>query len=410
LFLPSTRARSPIDPAALDGPHSHKELPMRPLEGLFVLDFTTLLPGPMATLLLAEAGAEVVKVEKPEGEDMRHYPAPWGSDSVYFALLNRGKKSFALDLKDSADRAALAPLLARADIIVEQFRPGAMERLGLGYSDVAALNPRTIYCSITGHGQTGPARQTAGHDLNYIGDAGLLALSMGPPDAPVVPPALIADIAAGAYPAVMNILLALRERDRTGRGRRLDIAMTDNLFPFMFWALGDGLAGGGWRGSGDHTLTGGSARYRLYPCADGRILAAAPLEDKFWATFCDIIALEAALRDRPFEAATIARVGAIIKGEPSTVWRERFAGRDCCCSIVATLREALDSPQFSARGLLAHRLVNDAGASLPALPVPIDPAFRAAVGEALAAPALGADNQAFGTERRRKTDVGEGNS
>src|SRR3984957_4927781 len=111
---------------------------MRPLEGLFVLDFTTLLPGPLATLLLAEAGAEVVKVERPEGEDMRAYPAPWGRDSVYFALLNRGKKSLALDLRDPADRTALQPLVARADIIVEQFRPGAMDRLGLGYADVAA--------------------------------------------------------------------------------------------------------------------------------------------------------------------------------------------------------------------------------------------------------------------------------
>jgi alpha-methylacyl-CoA racemase len=372
---------------------------MRPLEGLFVLDFTTLLPGPMATLLLAEAGAEVIKVERPGGEDMRAYPAPWGRDSVYFALLNRGKKSVALDLKNPADRAALEPLLARADIIVEQFRPGAMERLGLGPADVAAANPKAIYCSITGYGQTGPARQSAGHDLNYIGDVGLLALSIGPPDAPVVPPALIADIAAGAYPAVMNILLALRERDRTGRGRWLDIAMTDNLFPFLFWALGDGLAGGDWRGSGEHLLAGGSARYRLYPCADARIVAAAPLEDKFWATFCDIIGLEAGLRDRPFDAATIARVSAIIKSEPSTTWRMRFAGRDCCCSIVASLREALDNPHFAARGLMGRRLVNEAGAGLPALPVPIDAAFRAEAGEALSAPALGAHNRQFGMER-----------
>jgi alpha-methylacyl-CoA racemase len=373
---------------------------MRPLEGLFVLDFTTLLPGPMATLLLAEAGAEVVKIERPEGEDMRAYPSSWGRDSIYFALLNRGKKSLALDLKDMADRAALEPLLARADVIVEQFRPDVMERLGLGPGHVAALNPKAIYCSITGYGQTGPARDRAGHDLNYIGDAGLLALSMGPPDAPVVPPALIADIAAGAYPAVINILMALQERLRTGRGRRLDIAMTDNLFPFMFWALGDGLAGGEWRSNGEHLLTGGTARYRLYPCADGRILAAAPLEEKFWAQFCEMIGLEAELADRPFEAATIARVGEIVKGQPSTYWRERIAGRDCCCSIVASLREALEDPQFAARGLMAHRLVNEAGASLPALPVPIDAAFRSRAGEALAAPALGEHNEEFGARAR----------
>jgi crotonobetainyl-CoA:carnitine CoA-transferase CaiB-like acyl-CoA transferase len=373
---------------------------MRPLEGLFVVDFTTLLPGPMATLLLAEAGAEVLKIERPEGEDMRAYPSPFGRDSVYFALLNRGKKSLALDLKDMNDRAALEPLLAKADVIVEQFRPGVMERLGLGPGHVAALNPKAIYCSISGYGQSGPARDRAGHDLNYIGDVGLLALSMGPPEAPVVPPALIADIAAGAYPAVINILMALQERVRTGRGRRLDIAMTDNLFPFMFWAWGDGLAGGDWRASGEHLLTGGSARYRLYPCEDGRILAAAPLEEKFWAQFCEMIGLEPGLADRPFEAATIARVGEIIKGRPSAYWRERIAERDCCCSIVATLREALEDPHFAARGLTAHRLVNEAGDLLPALPTPIDAAFRAGAAEPVAAPALGANNAEFGARVR----------
>jgi alpha-methylacyl-CoA racemase len=372
---------------------------MRPLEGLFVLDFTTLLPGPMATLLLAEAGAEVVKVEKPGGgEDMRAYPPRWGRDGAYFALLNRGKKSIALDLKSATDRAALAPLVARADILVEQFRPGAMERLGLGYDDIAAINPRILYCSITGYGQSGPARGRAGHDLNYIGDVGLLALSIGPPEAPVAPPALIADIAAGAYPAVMNILMALRERDQTGRGRRLDISMSDNLFPFLFWALGDGLASGQWRGSGEHPLTGGSARYRLYPCADGRILAAAPLEDKFWAEFCEIVGLEPELRGSPLEAATIARVSALVRSQSSSHWRDRIAGRDCCCSVVATLREALADPHFVARGLMARRLRNEAGDEIAALPVPIDAAFRGEIDVALAAPPLGAHNEAFGIQ------------
>src|SRR5712691_3888916 len=211
---------------------------MRPLAGLFVLDFSTLLPGPMATLLLAEAGAEVVKIERPgRGEEMRGHAPKWGPDSVSFALLNRGKRSVALDLKDPADRAGLAPLVERADVIVEQFRPGVMARLGLGYDAVAKINPRIVYCSISGYGQTSPKRDVAGHDLNYIGDAGLLALSMGDPSRPVVPPALIADIAGGAYPAVLNILLGLEERRRTGHGRHLDIAMADNLFPFMFWAI-----------------------------------------------------------------------------------------------------------------------------------------------------------------------------
>jgi alpha-methylacyl-CoA racemase len=367
---------------------------MRPLEGLLVLDFSTLLPGPMATLMLAEAGAEVIKIERPgRGEDMRGYDPKWGRDSVNFALLNRGKKSLALDLKDPADHAKLVPLLTRSDVIVEQFRPGVMDRLNLGYEAVARTNPRLIYCSITGYGQTGPKRDVAGHDLNYIGDAGLLALSMGPLEQPVVPPALIADIAAGAYPAVINILLALTERARTGHGRYLDVAMADNLFPFMYWALGNGLAAGQWPGNGTDLVTGGTPRYRLYPTADNRMIAAAPIEQRFWTEFCDIIGLEPDLCDDSRDAAaTTKRVAEIIRGETSETWRARFAGRDCCCSIVAEVHEALADPHFAARQLFARTLVNEVGNHLPALPVPIDFAFRAPTGEPEAAPVLGAHN------------------
>ena len=146
-----------------------------PLSGVKVLDFSTLLPGPMATLFLAEAGAEVIKIERPgSGEDMRHYPPFWGRESINFAMLNRGKKSLAMDLKNPDERERLRPLIESADVLVEQFRPGVMKRLGLDYEAVARINPTVIYCSISGFGQTGPKRDRAGHDLNYIGDAGLL--------------------------------------------------------------------------------------------------------------------------------------------------------------------------------------------------------------------------------------------
>ena len=140
---------------------------MQPLAGILVLDFTTLLPGPLATLLLAEAGAEVIKIERPGGEDMRHFEPRFDGESAMFALLNRGKKSLVLDLKNKTGRDKLGPLLARADVLVEQFRPGVMARLGLGYEALRALNPRLIYCSISGYGQTGPRAQEAGHDINY---------------------------------------------------------------------------------------------------------------------------------------------------------------------------------------------------------------------------------------------------
>ena len=188
----------------------------RPLDGIRILDFTRVLAGPLATALLADLGAEVIKIERPGGEEMRHYEPRFDGESAMFAQLNRGKQSLVLDLKSAADCAKLKPLLTRADILVEQFRPGVMARLGFGYDAVRAINPKLIYCSITGYGQTGPRASEAGHDLNYIGATGLLALNPGPPDRPVVPPALVADIAGGTLPAVMNILLALRQRDATG--------------------------------------------------------------------------------------------------------------------------------------------------------------------------------------------------
>ena len=369
---------------------------MRPLEGLFVLDFSTLLPGPLATLLLAEAGAEVVKIEPPRGEEMRGRATKWGRDSVGFALLNRGKRSVALDLKNATEWGRLQPLVQRADVIVEQFRPGVMARLGLDYDSVAKLNPTVVYCSISGYGQSGLKRDVAAHDLNYVGDAGLLALSMGDPSRPVLPPTLIADIAGGAYPAVVNILLALEERRRTGRGRHLDVAMADNLFPLMFWAIGQGLVAGAWPGNGAGYVTGGSPRYGLYPTKDGRVVAAAPLEQKFWDTFCDLIGLEPEFRDDGKNpAATKARIAAIIATETADIWRSRFAGKDCCCTIVANLGDALTDPHYTARGLFHHVLTNPEGAAMPALPVPLDPGLRAAPATAIASPALGADNKAY---------------
>ena len=366
---------------------------MRPLQHLLVLDFSTLLPGPLATLMLCEAGAEVIKIERPGGGDeMRGYPPGFGGASANFALLNRGKRSVTLDLKDRADRERLHPLLQSADVLVEQFRPGVMDRLGLSYAAVAAINPRLIYCSITGYGQTGPRRHASGHDLNYIAGTGLLALGHGDPARPVVPPALIADIAGGAYPAVMNILLALTARAQGGGGRHLDISMTDNLFPFLYWAMGQGLAGGVWPGNGTDLVTGGSARYRLYPTADGGLLAAAPIEDRFWAVFCAAIGLAPALRDDARDpAATVAGVAAIIAASPAAHWRAVFGQADCCCAVVATLQQAMADPHFAARGLFAHGVTGAGGARLPALPLALDPAFRAPPGDA-GFPAPGADN------------------
>lgn len=365
---------------------------MQPLEGIRVLDFSTLLPGPLATLVLAEAGAEVIKIERPgRGDEMRSYEPKFGADSVNFALLNRGKRSIAIDLKDKVAVEKLKPLIASADIVVEQFRPGVMDRLGLGYDALAQINPRIIYCAITGYGQHGPRAETAAHDLNYIADAGMLALAAGSDGAPVPPPALIADIGGGTYPAVVNILLALRERDRTGKGCKLDIAMGDNLFTFMYWAMGNGLAAGEWPTPGGDLVTGGSPRYNVYRTRDGKFVAAAPLEQKFWDNFCALIELAPEFKsDERDPAATRRAVAGKIAAKTGDEWRALFAGKDICCSIMASVEDAMRDPHFIARGVFNAKLTAD-GKQMTALPVPVAPQFRAHA-DAAGYPALGEAN------------------
>ncbi|MBV9955491.1 MAG: CoA transferase [Pseudolabrys sp.] len=350
---------------------------MQPLAGLLVLDFSTLLPGPLATLMLAEAGAEVIKIERPGGEDMRAFPPPWGGESAAFALLNRGKKQIALDLKRPEDRNRLQPLLEQADILVEQYRPTVLQRLGIGYDLCRAVNPRLIYCSISGYGQAGPRAQEAGHDLNYIGNTGLLALQPGPAAAPVVPPMLVADIAGGSFPAVINILLALRARDQSGKGCHIDIAMTDAMFTFAWYALALGQASGRFPRPGELMLAGASPRYQLYPTKDGKIVACGALEQKFWTAFASLIGLAPELVDDSRDpAATKAAVARLIVARSSDEWRPLFAKADCCVTIVVPLEEAVRDAHFTGRGLFDHRLESAKGNTMPALPVPIDPQFR----------------------------------
>ena len=365
----------------------------QPLAGITVLDFTTLLPGPLATLMLAEAGAEVIKVERPEGEDVRTYPPRWGDMSAIFAMLNRGKRSVVLDLKAPGQRERLVPLIERADVLVEQFRPGVMERLGLGYEAVRAINARLVYCSISGYGQSGPRAGEAGHDLNYIGATGLLALNPGPRDRPVVPPALIADIAGGSMPAVMNILMALRQRDLTGSGCHVDIAMADAMFTFAWHALAAGAATGRYPGPGEARLCGGSPRYQLYQTRDGKFVACAALEQKFWMAFVAAIGLlSAAAEDRTDPAATMGAVAKIIRSRTADEWRPLLAKADCCATVVASLEEAIEDPHFAGRGLFAHAIVDASGQQMLALPVPISPQFRASPDEPGTVAPLGADD------------------
>src|SRR5262245_9804820 len=354
---------------------------MQPLSGLSVLDFTTLLPGPLATLMLAEAGAEVIKVEQPGGENARRFPPMVDGDSAAFLMLNRGKGSVELDLKSEADRSKLIPLIQRADILVEQFRPGVMSRLGLGYDDVRSLNPRLIYCSISGYGQSGPRVNEAGHDINYIGNTGLLDLQPGPPEGPVVPPMLAADIAGGSFPAVINILLALRARDQSGQGCRIDIAMTDAMFTFTWAALALGAATGKFPKPGEMWLVGGSPRYQIYSAKDGKLVACGALEQKFWIAFTKAISLSPDLVDDTRNPnATRDAIARLIAARTSEQWRPIFAAADCCTTIITPLEQAMADPHFIQRGLFAHKVATASGKTLPALPLPVSPDFRQAPG------------------------------
>ena len=373
-----------------------KEVLKGSLEGIKVIDFSTLLPGPLASLFLSETGAEVIKIEKPGvGDEIRLSNPQWGEQSVSFSLLNRGKKSLSLDLKDPKNLKILTPILKEADIIIEQFRPGVMKRLGLDYESIKKINQDIIYVSITGYGQYGPKSMVAGHDLNYIGNAGLLSISMGRDNDTVVPPALVADIAGGSYPAVINILLALRKRDLNKEGSYIDLSMTENLFPFMFWGLGSGFAHNKWPGNSDGVLSGGSPRYNIYKTSDGSYVAAAPLEDRFWNKFCEAIELpKKFIKMQNDQEKVIQEIRKIIGQKEKNYWLDVFNKADCCCSIVKSIEEAINDNHFKVRKIFENKIINNLGEEIPALPIPVDMQFRKDQKRAFA-PSLGDINDQF---------------
>lgn len=316
-----------------------------PLTGVRVLDFSTLLPGPLASLMLADAGADVIKIERPvDGDEVRSYSPRIGGTSAIYALLNRGKRAFAADLYDEADHRSVLQLAARADVILEQFRPGVARRLGFGYELVRQVNTKVVYCSITGYGQDGPLNRRAGHDLNYLAESGLLGVVTDTQGAPQLPVSNLADIAGGSYPAVVNILLALRRSEATGQGCHLDVSMTHNMQVLAFASLAAERAGDGWPSPNRELLTGASPRYQIYPTADGRYVAVAALEQKFWQRFVELVGLAPEHhRDLGQEQRVIAAVTRCISAQTSEHWRRLFAQHDACATVVATFTEAAEA-------------------------------------------------------------------
>ncbi|CCF96193.1 CoA transferase [Ralstonia solanacearum] len=338
--------------------------PHRPLTGVRVLDLTRLLPGPAATRHLADLGAEVIKIEDPGpgdyARDMLRTPADRaaGRPSLFFRALNRGKAELRLDLKRAEDREALIGHARHADVLIESFRPGVMARLGIGWETLRAANPALVMCSISGYGQDGPLAQAAGHDINYIGYAGMLDQLAGDNGTPIVPNVQIGDLLGGALTAAVGILAALVDARATGRGRHIDVSMTDAVFAhnlMAFFAVG---AHGRASRAGTDLLNGGVPCYGVYRTADGRFMAVGALELKFWQALCDVIGRpewkgrhwscgqpvggdEArALRDA---------LAALFRSATQAEWIARFAGTDCCVTPVLRMEEALQHPLFAER-------------------------------------------------------------
>jgi crotonobetainyl-CoA:carnitine CoA-transferase CaiB-like acyl-CoA transferase len=323
----------------------------------------------MATVHLADMGADVIKIEDTESGD---YSRAMGrvrdgmSDS--FRLLNRNKRAMRLDLKQPRGREAFLRLAARADVVVEGFRPGVMPRLGVGYDAVAEVNARIVYCSISGYGQDGPYAQRAGHDINYIGYAGV-GDQIGTSERPVVPNFQIADLLGGALVPAMGILAALLDARSSGRGRHVDVSMTDATLAHAVFPLLGFLEQGKAPSRGTGMLDGGLPCYNVYRAKDGRFMAVGALERKFWTTLCDMLGCPE-LKDRHVvygaDAEPVkARLAQIFASRTQREWTETLAGADCCVSPVLDLEEALANEQVQARGMV----VEEGGITQFALPL-----------------------------------------
>lgn len=328
-----------------------------PLKNIRVLDLTRLLPGPYCSQFFADFGAEVIKIEEPKVGDYARWTEPRVDGySAMFASLNRNKKSVTLNLKLDDDRKQFRELVKTADVLIESFRPGVMDRLGLGYEDLKELNSKLVYCAITGFGQTGPYKDKPGHDINYLSYAGLLHFNVGAQgEKPTVPATQIADLGGGALMGVAGILTALMGRNVTGKGQFVDISMMDGVVSWMQTVLPEYLAGKPVT-EGELTLAGGRACYGVYETADGRYLSVGALEPKFWRTFCEGIERPdlISLLDAPQETQVELRktIQQEIGQKTLAEWNVIFEKIDACVSPVLTLDEMIEDPQVKARDML----------------------------------------------------------
>ena len=372
------------------------------LEGVRVLDLSRLLPGGFCSLLLADHGADVLKVEDTGMGDYIRWAPPFvdgaegSAQSALFLALNRNKRSIRLDLKQDAGREVLLALVREHDVVLESFRPGVLDRLGAGYEAMRAVNPRIVYCAITGYGQDGPLRDRAGHDMNYLALSGLLGLSGERDGAPVQAAGQIADLGGGALMSAFAILAALRERDTSGEGQLVDVSMTDGALSWLALVAARYLAGDEPPQRGSHELAGGLICYRPYRCADGGWIALGALEQKFWAAFCRGVGREDLL-ERQFDAPggeAHAEVEAIFAGATREEWARFGDEVECCLEAVLGLDEALQSSHVRARKMVVG--LDQPGVAEPValLGAPVKLARTPADTNRLPGPALGEHTEA----------------
>lgn len=328
-----------------------------PLSGLKILDFSTLLPGPYATQLLADMGAEVLRIESPTRPDLLRFAPPMVGDiSAGHGSINRNKECIALDLKNPESTEIVKKLLADYDIVLEQFRPGVMQRLGLDYQTLSAEKSNLIYCSITGYGQTGPLKSRAGHDINYLALSGLSSYSGRRETGPILSGTQIADIAGGTHHAVMGILAAVIERGNTGKGQHIDISMSDaalalstvNGAAFLVDGNAPGLSG---------TMLNGGIFYDYYETSDGRHLSVGSLEPQFCQQLFEALGqpswLERAMNYDPKVQAELKQdLIVAFKAKTFAQWSEIFAGLDACVEPVLNLAETTQHEHFQARKMV----------------------------------------------------------
>lgn len=327
-----------------------------PLDGVRILDLSRYLPGPFCSQLLADFGAEVIKIEDPRGGELGRHLAPLvNGESTRFYTVNRNKKSITLDLKHDEGKAIFKRLVKNSDVVIDQFRPGFMEEIGLGYEVQKDINDRIIYCAITGYGLSGPLRNAAGHDLNYLSLAGITGLTGAYKGEPGTSSVQIADIAGGALYAVIAILLALASREKTGKGQVCDVSMFDGSITLLAYTLGEWLGVGRLPERGNEVLTGGYACYHIYKTKDGKFMSLGAIETKFWTEFCRKINREKYISfqwDEDRQTELIADIENIMLEKTRDEWVEYFTDSNICFTPVLNLDEMCNHPHVIARNMI----------------------------------------------------------